>query len=494
MLLASTSAGRSPTPSSYDGERAAHGQGADHAGGPVAGGDRRDRGGARAAGAEPDDGRALRPRDDRRDERPARGARRAHGADRDRGLHRPARDRPPGPAEPLPPLRAEAGAAGSAGACAFAVAERTGPEGVDRGARPTRRSSGSSPRCAELERRGGRDLPALLLPRPAPTSGASPSACARRSRASTSPPRTRCSPQFREYERCSTTVIDAYLSPLLGRYLGRLGASAARSAALPEPVVMRSSGGVAPLAEAARGGRLERALAARPAGPSAPGCSRAASGDGDVARPRHGRDLVRRLRGRGRRGAAHRLARDRRPGRSSCRWSTSTRSAPAAARSRWRDRGGALRVGPRSAGAEPGPACYGRGGTEPTVTDANLAARLSRRRLAAGRRRRARPRRRRARGRPRSPASSGSARSRPPRGSSASPTARWCGRCASSRSSAASTRAIRADAVRRRRADARRRDRRRARDRRGSSARAPAACSRRSASSPRSAAATPPGP
>ena len=38
----------------------------------------------------------------------------------------------------------------------------------------------------------------------------------------------------------------------------------------------------------------------------------------------------------------------------------------------WRDRGGALRVGPRSAGAEPGPACYGRGGTEPTVTDANL--------------------------------------------------------------------------------------------------------------------------
>jgi N-methylhydantoinase A/oxoprolinase/acetone carboxylase beta subunit len=38
----------------------------------------------------------------------------------------------------------------------------------------------------------------------------------------------------------------------------------------------------------------------------------------------------------------------------------------------WRDPGGALRVGPRSAGADPGPACYGRGGTEPTVTDANL--------------------------------------------------------------------------------------------------------------------------
>jgi N-methylhydantoinase A len=38
----------------------------------------------------------------------------------------------------------------------------------------------------------------------------------------------------------------------------------------------------------------------------------------------------------------------------------------------WRDPGGALRVGPRSAGADPGPACYGRGGTEATVTDANL--------------------------------------------------------------------------------------------------------------------------
>src|SRR6187200_553183 len=38
----------------------------------------------------------------------------------------------------------------------------------------------------------------------------------------------------------------------------------------------------------------------------------------------------------------------------------------------WRDAGGALRVGPQSAGAEPGPACYGRGGERPTVTDANL--------------------------------------------------------------------------------------------------------------------------
>ena len=81
-------------------------------------------------------------------------------------------------------------------------------------------------------------------------------------------------PQFREYERCSTTVIDAYLSPLLGRYLGRLGAAAAERG-LPEPLVMQSSGGVAPAARGRAGGRLERALRARPAARSAPACWRA---------------------------------------------------------------------------------------------------------------------------------------------------------------------------------------------------------------------------
>jgi N-methylhydantoinase A len=59
--------------------------------------------------------------------------------------------------------------------------------------------------------------------------------------------------QFREYERCSTTVIDAYLSPLLGRYLGRLE-DAAAGAGLPAPLVMQSSGGVAPAEEAAKAG------------------------------------------------------------------------------------------------------------------------------------------------------------------------------------------------------------------------------------------------
>src|SRR5205085_12605716 len=50
----------------------------------------------------------------------------------------------------------------------------------------------------------------------------------------------------------------------------------------------------------------------------------------------------------------------------------------------WRDAGGALRVGPESAGADPGPACYGRGGTRATVTDANLLLGRLPDRLAAG--------------------------------------------------------------------------------------------------------------
>ena len=158
----------------------------------------------------------------------------------------------------------------------------------------------------------------------------------------------------------------------------------------------------------------------------------------------------------------------------------------------WRDAGGALRVGPRSAGAEPGPACYGRGGSEPTVTDANLLLGhlAADSQLAGGvaldaeaAERGDRRARRRARPRP---------RWRPPRGSSASPTRRWCGRCASSPSSAASTRAASPCSPSAAPARCTRRRSPPSSGSSGSSARAPAACSRRSASAPPSAAATPP--
>src|SRR6478672_8512686 len=87
-------------------------------------------------------------------------------------------------------------------------------------------------------------------------------------------------PRFREYERCSTTAIDAYLSPLLGRYLGRLE-EAARGAGLPSPLVMQSSGGVAPAAEAARSGAWS-VLSGPAGGAVGAGLLARASGDGNA--------------------------------------------------------------------------------------------------------------------------------------------------------------------------------------------------------------------
>jgi len=176
-------------------------------------------------------------------------------------------------------------------------------------------------------------------------------------------------PRFREYERCSTTAIDAYLSPLLGRYLRRLG-EAAEGKGLPQPRVMRSSGGLASVDEAARAGAWS-VLSGPAGGAVGAGLLARASADGNVL----GLDMggtscdvcvvedgdVRRAESREIGGRVIQLP------------MVDVHTVGAGGGSvGWRDAGGALRVGPRSAGADPGPACYGRGGTEPTVTDANL--------------------------------------------------------------------------------------------------------------------------
>ena len=175
--------------------------------------------------------------------------------------------------------------------------------------------------------------------------------------------------QFREYERCSTTVIDAYLSPLLADYLRRLEA-ACEEAGLPEPAVMKSSGGVAPVDEVASSGA--QTVLSGPAG-GAVGAALLArlSGDGNAV----GLDMggtscdVCVVSG----GAVRRTDSRTIGGRVIQLPMVDVHTVGAGGGSvAWRDEGGALRVGPRSAGAEPGPACYGRGGTEPTVTDANL--------------------------------------------------------------------------------------------------------------------------
>ena len=170
---------------------------------------------------------------------------------------------------------------------------------------------------------------------------------------------------FREYERCVTTVVDAALSPLLRGYLRRL-AERAGAAGLPEPEVMLSSGGTASAATAACHGSWT--VLSGPAG-GAVGAARVAGADAvgldmggtscDVSLLLGGTAAV----GGGRSVGGRALALPM----------VDVHTIGAGGGSiAWRDAGGALRVGPRSAGADPGPACYGRGGSEPTVTDADL--------------------------------------------------------------------------------------------------------------------------
>jgi N-methylhydantoinase A len=174
---------------------------------------------------------------------------------------------------------------------------------------------------------------------------------------------------FREYERAATTEIDAALSPLLARYLRRLAERAA-AAGLPEPAIMQSNGGLIDLAAAAghaswtvlsgpAGGAAGAAAATRAAGVEralcldmgGTSCDVCVVADGAVAETSGGTVAGRPI-------ALPML-------------DVHTVGAGGGSIG-WRDAGGALRVGPRSAGALPGPACYRRGGREPTVTDANL--------------------------------------------------------------------------------------------------------------------------
>ncbi len=173
-------------------------------------------------------------------------------------------------------------------------------------------------------------------------------------------------PEVREYERASTTAIDAYLGPAVARYLEALGAASV-GAGLPEPLVMRSSGGLATLAEAAAHPAV--ALVSGPAG-GVVGAARVAGVEDALTLDMGGTSTdVCLIRG----GQAERSAEREVAGFPLRLPMVDLQTVGAGGGSIvWRDTGGALRVGPESAGADPGPACYGRGGTRPTVTDANL--------------------------------------------------------------------------------------------------------------------------
>jgi N-methylhydantoinase A/oxoprolinase/acetone carboxylase beta subunit len=172
------------------------------------------------------------------------------------------------------------------------------------------------------------------------------------------------SPEFREYERTLTTVVNAYLRPVCRDYLGRL-------TSLAETVlVMASSGGLLPvdvgaelpalllLSGPAGGVRAAAAVAEANGHPDAITFDMGGTSTdvclvrGGLPEPAHGREVG---------GFPIRLP------------SIDVHTIGAGGGSIAHiDSGGALVVGPESAGADPGPACYGRGGKAPTVTDADL--------------------------------------------------------------------------------------------------------------------------
>ena len=191
-------------------------------------------------------------------------------------------------------------------------------------------------------------------------------------------------PKWKEYERASTVLADAYIKPVVQRYLRDMQRRLAEAGIAVPPVVMRSNGGEMTLAGAAA--QPVHLTLSGPAG-------------GVVA----GAEIAATL------GLGHAVTLDM--GGTSTDCSTIVDGAMSFTTSfelefgvpiqipmidirtigagggsiAWVDRGGMLRVGPQSAGAQPGPACYGFGGTMATVTDANVVlGRLSPARFLGG--------------------------------------------------------------------------------------------------------------
>ena len=176
-------------------------------------------------------------------------------------------------------------------------------------------------------------------------------------------------PEFREYERFSTTTADAYLAPRLAAYLGRLAEKVDESGGQP-PLIMQSSGGVTSVDDAIS---------------DAAGCVLSGPAGGVVGAAYVGslggyKDLLTFDMGGTSTDVAPILS-----GEAQTTTETVVAGVPiklpmvdvhtvsaGGGSIAWADAGGALRVGPHSAGAEPGPAAYDTGGDEPTVTDANL--------------------------------------------------------------------------------------------------------------------------
>ena len=177
-------------------------------------------------------------------------------------------------------------------------------------------------------------------------------------------------PEFREYERTSTTVISAALRPVVGEYLAALERGA-HDLGLPARWQVMQSSGAMTSAETAQG-EPARILLSGPAGgiEGARAVGRLCGAPNLITMDMGGTSCdVAVIRG----GDAGWTSRGEIGGYPVALPMVSIHTIGAGGGSiAWIDRGGALRVGPQSAGADPGPACYGRGGDRPTVTDAHV--------------------------------------------------------------------------------------------------------------------------
>jgi N-methylhydantoinase A len=180
-------------------------------------------------------------------------------------------------------------------------------------------------------------------------------------------------PRIREWPRLSTTLLNAYLEPVMVRYIGHLSEGLDRAGVrTPQRFLMQSNGGVMPFSAAIAGGRTVHTLFSGPAA--------GAQASAHLARDEAMRGLVTLDMG----GTSADIAfieggaplevtegviARRQVDVPALDMTTISAGGGSIALI---DGGGFLNVGPQSAGADPGPACYGRGGTHPTVTDADL--------------------------------------------------------------------------------------------------------------------------
>jgi N-methylhydantoinase A len=191
-------------------------------------------------------------------------------------------------------------------------------------------------------------------------------------------------PEHREYERFSTTAVNAYVEPVLRHYIAALERECAAIGLGSGVYVMQSNGGLMPAASA-RGDRAVHTTLSGPAGGvlAAQFIGGLAGFTNIMAIDMGGTSFDVSLVRNGEVGVALDNEIAGYPIRAPM-FDIVTLGAGGGSIA-WIDEGGALRVGPRSAGARPGPACYGRGGTDATVTDAHLAlGRLDPRRFLGG--------------------------------------------------------------------------------------------------------------